>query len=128
MPVNNYLVLFLSILAIVLGVYLRVRRNKKSKKEKEDKREVLEIQLSRSDDQKRDIQASSLSAENMFSALHGLLKSDPDLQEHISLEMVASGERGIRFYVTAPSSGTINNQFSAHPPTERSCQIRNLGL
>ena len=41
MPVNNYLILFLPVLAIVLGVYLRIKRNKKSKKEKEDKREVL---------------------------------------------------------------------------------------
>ena len=119
MSVNNYLILFLPVLAIVLGVYLRIKRNKKSKKEKEDKREVLEIQLSRSDDQKRDIQASSLSAENMFSALHGLLKSDPDLQEHISLEMVASGERGIRFYVTAPSSVLkfVESQLYAQYPT-----------
>ncbi|HOD01104.1 MAG TPA: type IV secretion system DNA-binding domain-containing protein [bacterium] len=119
MTLNNYLILILPVIAILLGVYLRIRQREKSRDKKSDDRGILEVQLSRNEDQKRDIQASSLSAENMFSALHGLLKSDPDLQEHISFEMVASGERGIRFYVTTPLSVLefVESQIYAQYPT-----------
>ena len=40
----------------------------------------------------------------MFSALHGLLQDDSEMQERVSFEMIASGDRGIRFYVTTPSN------------------------
>lgn len=117
---NNYFILFLGVGAVALGIYLRVKKSKKSDKILSDSsREVLEVQLSRNDDEKRDIQASSLSAENMFSALHGLLKDDPCVQERVSFEMVASGERGIKFYVTAPSNvlNFVESQIYAQYPT-----------
>ncbi|MBW6441858.1 type IV secretion system DNA-binding domain-containing protein, partial [Patescibacteria group bacterium] len=84
-----------------------------------DTREVLEVQLSRNDEESRDIQASSLSAENMFSALHGLLKDEPDMQEQVSFEMVSSGDRGIRFYVTTPTNVLkfVESQIYAQYPT-----------
>lgn len=104
---------------ISLGVYLRIRSSKSSKKYVSDSREVLEIQLSRNDEAARDIQKSSLSAENMFSSLHGLLKDEPDLQEQVSFEMVASGDRGIRFYVTTPSNVLkfVESQIYAQYPS-----------
>ncbi len=43
----------------------------------------------------------ALSSEQMFSSLHGLLKVTPELQEHISFEIVSSSG-GINFYVVAP--------------------------
>lgn len=45
---------------------------------------------------------TSLSAEMMFMALHGLLSKTPGLQEHLSFELVASHE-GIHFFVYLPS-------------------------
>jgi hypothetical protein len=43
-----------------------------------------------------------LAAEMMFASLHGLLSKTPGLQEHVSLELVATTE-GIRFYVYLPA-------------------------
>lgn len=120
MLINNYLAFLLGIGAVVLGVYLRLKKKpSKSDGVSNGDRVVLEIQLSRNDEEKRDIQASSLSAENMFSALHGLLKDDPSIQETVSFEMVASGERGIRFYVTTPSNvlSFVESQIYAQYPT-----------
>ena len=79
----------------------------------------MEIQLSKNEEEVKDISASSLSAENMFSALHGLLKDDISLQEQISFEMVSSGDRGIRFYVVVPSSVVkfVESQIYAQYPT-----------
>lgn len=120
MEIKNYFALFLGFFALILGIYLRLK-TKKSKTEGYlgSERVVLEVQLSRNDEEKRDIQASSLSAENMFSALHGLLKDDPSIQESLSFEMVASGERGIRFYVTTPASvlSFVESQIYAQYPT-----------
>jgi hypothetical protein len=45
---------------------------------------------------------TSLSAEMMFLALHGLFSKTPGLEEHLSFEIVASHE-GIHFFVYLPS-------------------------
>ncbi len=45
---------------------------------------------------------TSLSAEIMFTALHGMLSKTPGLQEHLSFELVATHE-GIRFFVHVPT-------------------------
>ncbi len=119
MSLNNFFILLVAFGFIGLGIYFRIRRPKKSEKYRSDNREILEVQLSRNDEEGKDIQKSSLSAENMFSALHGLLKDEPDLQEQVSFEMVASGDRGIRFYVTTPTNVLkfVESQVYAQYPT-----------
>ena len=42
-----------------------------------------------------------LAAEQMFASLHGLLRADPEHQEHISFE-IAADSSGIHFYVWCP--------------------------
>ncbi|MBD3366458.1 S1 RNA-binding domain-containing protein [candidate division WWE3 bacterium] len=63
---------------------------------------VLEVRVPRIDESRQDIQASSLAAESMFAALHGLLKEESDDQEYFSLEIISQGEDGIRFYLVVP--------------------------
>lgn len=119
MPLNQNLILIISIVLIVLGVFLRARRKDKSTSSGSDSIEIIEVQLSKNEEPAKDIQASSLSAENMFSAIHGLLKSEPALQETVSFEMVSSGDRGIRFYVAVPSNilKFVENQIYAQYPS-----------
>ncbi len=80
--------------------------------------ELLEIQVSRNQDPSKEVQISPLAAENMFSAIHGLLRDDPDIQEHFSFEIASSGKDGIRFYVAVPSHTLkfIEGQIYAHYP------------
>ncbi|OGC70721.1 hypothetical protein A2415_03745 [candidate division WWE3 bacterium RIFOXYC1_FULL_39_7] len=81
--------------------------------------EVLEIQVSRNQEEANTSQISPLAAENMFSAIHGMLRDDPDVQEHFSFEIASSGKDGIRFYVALPSHTLkfIEGQIYAHYPT-----------
>lgn len=106
MFINESIVLFGSLGLILMGVVLRVRKALKEKEEISDseKFEVLEVQLSRNEEIAKDVNASALSAENMYAALHGLLKDDPKFQEKVSFEMISSGDRGIRFYAVAPTN------------------------
>ena len=97
MVFSQLLILIIAAGLIILGIFFRLKKQSKKGNSTADSMEVIEIQLSKNEEPSKDIQASSLSAENMFSALHGLLKEDPDLQEHVSFEMVSSGDRGIRF-------------------------------
>jgi len=85
--------------------------------------DVLEVQLSKNEEAPKDIQFSALSAENMFASIHGLLKDDPKAQEHFSFEMVASGDKGIKFYVVVPPHilKFVESQIYAQYP---SAQIR----
>jgi hypothetical protein len=87
--------------------------------------DVLEVQLSKNEESPKDIQFSSLSAENMFASIHGLLKDDPKAQEHFSFEMVASGDKGIKFYVVVPPHilKFVESQIYAQYP---SAQIRSV--
>ncbi|MFZ2664542.1 MAG: DUF87 domain-containing protein, partial [Patescibacteria group bacterium] len=119
MILNQILILLVAISLIVIGVILRLKKSKKSKKTSSDSIEIMEIQLSKNEEISRDITASSLSAENMFSALHGLLKGEPELQEYVSFEMVSSGDRGIRFYAAVPSSiiKFVESQIYAQYPS-----------
>ena len=64
--------------------------------------EVLEIQASKNQEADKDVTLTSMSAENMFAAMHGLLREDPELQEHLSFEIVSSGTSGIKFFVVTP--------------------------
>lgn len=121
MALVQILILIAALILIILGVILRIKKLSLSKNSSSDSIEVLEIQLSKNEEISKDILASSLSAENMFSALHGLLKDDPNIQEPLSFEMVASGDRGIRFYAAIPKAvlefveGQIYAQYpSAH--------------
>ena len=69
-----------------------------------------------------DITTGPLAAEHMFASLHGLLKENPSLQEHISFELFANGASGIIFYCSVPSSikEFVQSQIYAQYP---SCQI-----
>jgi len=83
--------------------------------------EVLEVQISKTDEAPTDPHYSALIMENMFSSLHGLLKSEVALQEHFSFEIVSSGDSGIKFYVTVPSNilKFVESQIYAQLPTAR---------
>jgi len=119
MVLNQIFILLLAVGLIVIGVVIRLKKSKGSKKVTSDSVEIIEIQLSKNEEVSKDISASALSAENLFSALHGLLKSEPELQEHISFEMASSGDRGIRFYVAVPSSIVkfVESQIYAQYPS-----------
>lgn len=122
----TYIIVFLALFIVVLFVaYLRLKTpvSQEIVPIEEDKTQVLEIRISRSDDVEVNQQQSALSAENMFSTLHGLLREDPDMQERVSFEMVSSGSTGIRFYVHCPSSimKFVEGQIYAQYPT---CQIK----
>lgn len=119
MNLSQSITLIVSVALIIMGIVFRFKKQNKKANSKADSIEVIEVQLSKNEEPSKDIQASSLSAENMFSALHGLLKSDPDLQENVSFEMVSSGDRGIRFYVAVPSNiqKFVENQIYAQYPS-----------
>jgi hypothetical protein len=122
----TYIIIFLVVFIFVLFIaYLRLKApvvNEVISMEQE-KTQILEIQISKSDDAEISPQSSALSAENMFSALHGLLKEDTHTQEQVSFEMVSSGNTGIRFYVHCPGNilKFVEGQIYAQYPT---CQIK----
>ena len=81
---------------------------------------ILEIKVPKT--MNDDISTGPLAAEHMFASLHGLLKENPSLQEHISFELFANGVGGIIFYCTVPLSikEFVQSQIYAQYP---SCQI-----
>ena len=85
--------------------------------------EVLEIQVPKGDDSVRDVQMASLSMENMFASLHGLLGEDPQQQEFFSFEMASDASSGIKFYAVIPTNilKFVESQIYAQNPT---AQIR----
>lgn len=85
--------------------------------------EILEIQVPKNMDENRDTHLASLSAENMFASLHGLLKDSIDDQESFSFELVADGATGIKFYTVVPTeiAKFVESQIYAQHP---SSQIR----
>jgi hypothetical protein len=122
----TYIIVFLVVFIVVLFIaYLRLKTPVSNEivPIEPDRTQILEVRISKSDDAEVNSQSSPLSAENMFSALHGLLNKDPDMQEHISFEMISSGGQGIRFYVYCPASilKFVEGQIYAQYPT---CQIR----
>ena len=81
--------------------------------------EVLEVQISKIDQEGAGKpQLASLSAENMFSALHGLLREEGE-QEHFSFEVLASTETGIRFFAVVPTKVAkfVESQIYAQHPS-----------
>ncbi len=79
---------------------------------------VLQLEIPRANDKKE------LAAEQMFAALHGILRTRKELmkegevQEHLSFELAAIGKR-IRFYVAIPKhlQNFVEGQIYAQYPT-----------
>src|ERR1043165_7134274 len=79
---------------------------------------LLMLEIPRTNDKKE------LAAEQMLAALHGILRSKRELkisgtlQEHISLEVAAIGQR-IRFYIWTPKhlQAFVEGQIYAQYPT-----------
>src|SRR6187402_1221208 len=79
---------------------------------------LLLLEIPRTNDKKE------LAAEQMLASLHGILRSkkevrsDGGMQDHISLEMAAIGQR-IRFYVWTPKhlQPFVEGQIYAQYPT-----------
>jgi len=122
----TYIVVALVIFIVILFVvFLRLKTPNFSEiiPIEESKTQLLEVRISKSDDTEVNSQSSALSAENMFSTLHGLLREDPSMQERVSFEMVSSGAHGIKFYVYCPSNiiKFVEGQIYAQYPT---CQIK----
>jgi hypothetical protein len=87
---------------------------------------ILEVQVPKTleaDDGIASSQLASMAAENMYAALHGLLREDSGIQEHFSFEMVSDGSSGIKFYVAVPQDilKFVESQIYAQYPA---CQIK----
>ncbi len=122
----TYIAILVGIFIVILFfIYLRLRAPEISQAVNIEipKTEILEVQISKNEDENLTSQSSPLSAENMFSALHGLLSENPSVQEHVSFEMMSSGEKGLRFYVHCPSNilKFVESQIYAQYPT---CQVK----
>ena len=83
---------------------------------------VLEIRVTKSTEmfKSSELQSAPISAEQMFAALHGLLKLDSSIQEHLSFEMV-SDKGGIKFYVALPEAlvSFVESQiYSQYPDSQ----------
>lgn len=83
---------------------------------------LLVLEIPRTNDKKE------LSAEQMFAALHGVLKTKRELlnniQDHISFEIAAIGQR-IRFYVWLPKNlqSFVEGQIYAQYPTAQISEV-----
>ena len=89
-----YLVVFFVVIAISLLLALRAARGRKDTPAVFDN-VVLAIRVPKENEK------DARSAEQMFASLHGLLKVTPEIQEHLSFEIVSSVE-GINFYAVVP--------------------------
>lgn len=83
---------------------------------------LLVLEIPRTNDKKE------LSAEQMFAALHGILKNKRELltgpQDHVSFEIASIGQR-IRFYVWLPShlQSFVEGQIYAQYPTAQITEL-----
>lgn len=122
---TNWLVLI--IVPVVIGItiftVIFLRRKKKETlptllSKSIDNPVVLEIQVPRNLEVTVDAQNAPMAAEQMFASLHGLLRDDPDLQEHFTFEIVSSVS-GIRFYTVVPAHIVkfVESQVYAQYPT-----------
>ncbi len=115
--------IILSVLAVLFIVYMRIRKTSPSESAAPTIRksgvEILEVRLSRNEEESKIPGFSAMSAENMFAALHGLLKDDSNNQEHISFEIVSSGAHGLKFFVAVPPNilKFVESQIYAQYPT-----------
>jgi hypothetical protein len=126
MSITYIIGIFAAFIVILFAFFLRIKKSGSTSDtaieingSEGPKIEILEIQISKTEDTTLNPQSSSLSAENMFSNLHGLLTEDSSMQERISFEIVSSGEKGIRFYVFCPSTIVkfVESQIYAQYPT-----------
>ena len=83
---------------------------------------VLEIRVTKSTEtfKSSELKSAPISAEQMFAALHGLLKLDSSSQEHLSFEVV-SDKTGIKFYVALPETleSFVKSQiYSQYPDSQ----------
>ena len=83
---------------------------------------VLEIRVTKNTNtfKSSELRSAPISAEQMFAALHGLLKLDLSSQEHLSFEIV-SDKNGIRFYVSLPENleSFVKSQiYSQYPDSQ----------
>ncbi|MBN1162712.1 type IV secretion system DNA-binding domain-containing protein [Patescibacteria group bacterium] len=119
MEISYLAIIFIGFLAISSVIYYKIRQlNKGNEDAGMQDLQVLEIQVSRTDIGDAP-DSKSVAAEHMFASLHGLLKEDASLQEHVSFEFISSGAGGIRFFVVAPASVMkfVEGQVYAHHPT-----------
>lgn len=66
----------------------------------------------------------ALSAEQMFASLHGLLKLTPDVQEHVSFEIMSSKD-GVHFYCVVPQDvrSFVESQIYAQYPNAQIVEV-----
>jgi hypothetical protein len=119
MFITYFILIVIAVLIVLFVLFLRLRDvpGTENVQTPTNGLEILEIQISKNeDDEKKNAQLSSMSAENMFAAIHGLLRDDPGVQEQMSFEIASSGEEGIRFYVAVPSHilKFVESQIYAH--------------
>jgi hypothetical protein len=71
-----------------------------------------------------ELQTAPIAAEHLFASLHGLLRDDTLMQEHIAFEIVSSGG-SIQFYAIVPSnvSSFVENQIYAQYPTSHISRV-----
>jgi hypothetical protein len=116
----TYTVIFLIAFSIIgFLIYMRLSKGQRGASPADmGAFEVLEIQISKTQEVSKEIQLPSLAAENMFASLHGLLRENPSMQEHISFELASSGSEGMRFYVVAPThvAKFVESQIYAQYP------------
>ncbi|MDQ3123655.1 MAG: type IV secretory system conjugative DNA transfer family protein, partial [bacterium] len=92
--------------------------NRKARPTNKAEEVLLLLEIPRTNDKKE------LAAEQMLASLHGILRSkrelrsDGTMQDHISMEMVATGQR-IRFYIWTPKAlqPFVEGQIYAQYPT-----------
>jgi len=77
MNISSIIFLITGISVIVFAVYLRLKALKKGNKLSfEDNYSVLEVKITRTEEEPKNILLAALAAENLFSSLHGLLKEN----------------------------------------------------
>lgn len=127
MITGYFYLIIIAFFGVLFILYLRLRNISGSDTASAtiDNLEVLEIQVSKNEEAPKDLMLPAMAAENMFSAIHGLLRDDAVAQEHFSFEVVSSGAEGIRFYVSVPTHilKFVESQIYAHFP---SVQIRSV--
>lgn len=105
--------------------YLTWQNYRKTKAIASDSNVLLLLEIPRANDKKE------LAAEQMFASLHGILRTKKELrlegrlQEHISFEIAAIGQR-LRFYVWVPKhlQNFVEGQIYAQYPTVQIYEVK----
>ena len=120
-----YILIVLTALIIVTVLtYRKFTRAQKSAVTKQNTFKILEIQVPKVEETHVEMQTAPLAAENMFASLHGLLRQDYDMQEHVSFEIAATPS-GIKFYVAVGEDiyKFVESQLYAQYPTAHIKQV-----